>query len=454
MVQNKEKIYSYIIAFAILLIFLDAYQVNGIPINWIGLSLLIVPSIFEFKKLYNDKNLRNILFSILFLSIPDILNIFDSRYINLDYQYLILRYFNLISFALTLIFSYKFFQNSSQALFLNILEKFIIIFSLVTIYIFFAQIFDLYEPYRNRQNTDLFGDSKQSTFWLSQPHRAMGTFREPVFLISFFYPIVLLYLFLKKDVKTLVLFIAGVALGLTRSDYARFFSILLLLFIVFNFLLNKDFLKKMTLLVITILFFSNYGILECNVNPSSNECKNYEEDVEKINNSGKLKVKSNSSNPITDLDDDRLKVVSYFLSNISQLRPVGLSNVNLNYKNYLEEEINNEMYLTNRILPSFLLKRYSTQDFGTGSYSVTKYTPNVQNLFIFYTVGFGYLFPALIFIIFINILYKYGFTRNIIFFFSFILMMFISPIEEFNSFYGLILGFSYKLLLSENNESF
>ena len=61
MVQNKEKIYSYIIAFAILLIFLDAYQVNGIPINWIGLSLLIVPSIFEFKKLYNDKNLRNIL---------------------------------------------------------------------------------------------------------------------------------------------------------------------------------------------------------------------------------------------------------------------------------------------------------------------------------------------------------------------------------------------------------
>jgi len=39
----------------------------------------------------------------------------------------------------------------------------------------------------------------QATFWLSQPHRAMSTFREPVIFVTFFLPLVLIYL--KHDDK-------------------------------------------------------------------------------------------------------------------------------------------------------------------------------------------------------------------------------------------------------------
>ena len=82
------------------------------------------------------------------------------------------------------------------------LKLFCFFYSLIVIYIFVAQIYDFYEPYRNRANTNPFGDSAQSIFWLSQPHRAMGTFREPSFLITFFYPLVLLVIkSFKKNIE-------------------------------------------------------------------------------------------------------------------------------------------------------------------------------------------------------------------------------------------------------------
>ena len=69
------------------------------------------------------------------------------------------------------------------------LRYFIYFFSTLTIYIFISQIFD----FMNHLGTGLIqiyiGEAVQSTFWLSHPHRAMGTFREPVFLVSFFFPI-------------------------------------------------------------------------------------------------------------------------------------------------------------------------------------------------------------------------------------------------------------------------
>ena len=82
MIQNKQKFYLNIIAFSIVLIFLDAYKIFEIPISWIGLSLLIVPALMEFDKLFKEKFLKYSLLTILFLSIPDIFNFVDSKFLN------------------------------------------------------------------------------------------------------------------------------------------------------------------------------------------------------------------------------------------------------------------------------------------------------------------------------------------------------------------------------------
>ena len=42
------------------------------------------------------------------------------------------------------------FENINKEAFINYLEKFLVLISLLTIYIFFSQIFDLYEPIRNQ----------------------------------------------------------------------------------------------------------------------------------------------------------------------------------------------------------------------------------------------------------------------------------------------------------------
>ena len=75
-----------------------------------------------------------------------------------------------------------------------------------------------------------------------------------------------------------------------------------------------------------------------------------------------------------------------------------------------------------------------------------------QNLLIFYTNAFGFIFPAIIFLILLHILNKFKFRIETIFFLMMVVFVFISPIEEVNSFYGLIFGFLYKTLFNKDNE--
>ena len=106
----------------------------------------------------------------------------------------ILRFFNLVSFFLVLLFSLKFFDNSQNTKFINLLQKLILVLSIFAIYLYLAQIYDLPEIIRNRSNTGLLGDSSQTTFWKNEPHRMVGSFREPVLLASTLLPLYFLYL--------------------------------------------------------------------------------------------------------------------------------------------------------------------------------------------------------------------------------------------------------------------
>ena len=445
MTKNKDLIYTYTIFISVSMVFLDAYEIFSIPLTWLGLSLLVPISLYEIKNtLWSKYSMFIYLVAIVFI-IPEAFYIMTEKLLLSDLFYIGLRYYNIFSFIVVLFFCNYFFQQTDLDYFFKLLKKFIYLYSFITIYIFIAQIFDFYEPFRNRPNTTLYEGSLQSIFWLSQPHRAMGTFREPLFLVTFFLPLVLIYLYRERQNTLALSVLAGIALGLTRSDYVRLFVIVIFLYLIINYVIKKEIILSILTLLLSIVLFSSIGVLECNLNPDRIECSEFSEDVEKINNSGKLKIKTNSTNPVTELDSDRLDVINYFLHSLNNVSPRGIGSVNEDYQDYSAKEIGEKMYLTNRTLPKYLLTRYSTQNFGTGNYSLIKYEPNVQNLLVFYTQGFGVMFPVLLYLYLINLLMTKKINLDIGFFSIIILLIFVSPIEEVNSYYAFIIGLSYTL---------
>ena len=424
---DKNNIYVNIIFISIFLIFLDAYEIFSIPISWIGLSFLLIPIVLEGKAIVNNGLIKNICILVILISLPQIFFLFNNEFDSSYSVYIFLRYLNIFSFIFLFFFSLHFFNRKNINLAMHGINRFITFFSGVTIYIFIAQIFDLYEPFRNRANTDI-DEMSQATFWLSQPHRAMSTFREPVIFVTFFLPLVLIYL--KHDDKKnyLIASIAGFALGLSKSDLLRVISVVLILYLLLNYLSTKEIKVSFILLIFSMLISSTLGLLECNLNPDSNECSKYEEDVRKINDSGEIKIKINSTNP-TNLDNDRLSSISFFLNTLPDLNPEGIGMVNIKFNDFMyDEPAESELSIENM--------------------------RNVQNLVIFYTLGFGLVFPAIVFLIYLNLLFSKKRDFNLMFFFIISIFLFISPIEELNAYFGLILGLSSTLFIKDKNEAY
>ena len=148
---NKDTSYLIVIFSSIILIFLDAYEIFSIPISWIGMSLLLALSLIEYRNLFtkNTKDILIIAFLIVF--IPQIIYIVFYEPTSSDLIYISLRIFNLISFFAVLFFAIYFLENEKLDLYFKYTKYLIYFFSIVTIYIFIAQIFDLYEPLRNSQ---------------------------------------------------------------------------------------------------------------------------------------------------------------------------------------------------------------------------------------------------------------------------------------------------------------
>jgi hypothetical protein len=449
MIKNKNQMLMNFIVLGIFLVFLDSYELINIPMSWIGQGLLMVIALTGFKKFKYLLSGKVLKYLAILLVVPQIYFIFNSMQSGENLLYTFLRYFNIASFIVVLAFSinYSYENKVNSEILLKKLRWFCIFYSIITIYIFGAQIFDLFEPLRNRANTNLYGDSAQSIFWLSQPHRAMGTFREPSFLVTFFYPLVLLIIKSLKKTNVFFCILTGVALGLTRSDYARFFTIIVLILFLYSFYVDKKINFNFMLLMLSILFFSTFGVLECNLNPDSIECSEYKNDVENINRSGKLKIKSNTASSVVEIGTERLSVINYFYESLGSLKPNGLNNISQNFQTFESNDIANEMYLTNRTVPEYLLNHYSTKNFGTGNYSVLKYELNVQNIIVFYTQGFGAVFVAILFILLIDFVTNHKFSNDLPYFIIILLFFTISPIEELNAYYGLIIGLSYGLLI-------
>ena len=424
---DKNNIYVNIIFISIFLIFLDAYEVFSVPISWIGLSLLLIPALLEGKAISNSGNIKIIyIFSIL-ISIPQIVFLVNNE-INSSYNlYIFLRYLNIFSFIFLFYFSLYFFNTKNINLAMLGINRFIIFFSVITIYIFVAQIFDLYEPFRNRANTDI-AEMTQATFWLSQPHRAMSTFREPVIFVTFFFPLVLIYLKYNNNKNYLIAVMSGFALGLSKSDLLRVIGLLIVFYLLLNYLSTKEIKISFVFLILSMFTSSTLGLLECNLNPNSIECSKFDEDVKKINDSGEIKIKINSSNPVI-LDNDRLSSIRFFLDTLPNLNPEGIGIVNIKFNDYMDERLQESQLSTENMR-------------------------NVQNLIIFYTLGFGFVFPVTVFLLYLNLLFSKVRDFDLLFFFILSIFLFISPIEELNAYFGLILGLSFILFTKNKNESY
>ena len=438
--MNKQvnfKIQALILS--LFIISLDAYSLFNIPLQWIGLSFLSLFLLINLKFIKTRFNSILYLFGAL-LFLPILFEIISDNSLlsNLSYQ---LRIFNFVTFLIAFYTSITFFENINKESFINYLEKFLVLISLVAIYIFFSQIFDLYEPLRNRSNTSFRGSfSIQTTFWPYEPHRAMSTFREPVLFISYMIPLSFILFFEKKKLKFNTIIIISLALGLSRSDLLRIYIFLGLVLYIIIGLYKKSFEVRKALPLILILLFSLISIKECALSPNNQECKD-------LNVATDVRVISfENIDSVTEIDTDRSNTLDYLTSGNIDFVGEGFNSILKNFQNYVTEEINKEMYLTNRVLPEFLNSRYQAQNFGTGDYPTVFYPRNTQSLFVNLLAAFG-IFPLIIISLLLYVLvFKRRNTRVVEFIFltSF---FFIIPIEEFNALTGLILGYAYTIFI-------
>ena len=419
---------------------LDAYSFFDVPFSWIGLSGIFLIAIFsDYKILLNSK----LYLIILILLMPTFFNNISTA---TDLNF-ILRFFNLVSFFVVLLFSLKFFDNSQNTKFINLLQKLILVLSIFAIYSYLAQIYDLPEIIRNRSNTGLLGDSSQTTFWKNEPHRMVGSFREPVLLASTLLPLYFLYLFSTRKLHLITVILSTIVIGLTRSDLVRIYCFITLFVLLVFYIKTKE-LNKAIFPVCLVLLFSLTGIRECDLNPDSSDCIT----SDTISTEVETLVFSDLEKTFK-IGDDRNSVLDYAIYSFRNLVPKGVTKVNADFSSYLSQDISNEMYLTNRTLPEFLLTRYEAKNFGTGNYSLLRYYPNVQNLFINASLSLGAAFISFMFLVILHLFTSL--EKNVSFYLFFLLALFflVTPVEEFNAFTALVLGAGFNMIISKKEIS-
>ena len=446
--QKLKVINKYCFYLGFLLIFLEAYQIFSIPLSWIGLSLIFLYS-FNFKNIFTTNPLLKVLLiGFIILIIIDLSFIARNPQL-LNIQYFVLRIFNIISFVVLFIL----FKNNDVIQDLQLdtkITNFIIIFSVLSIYIYFAQIFDLFEPLRNRSNTSVYSNSLQTTFWPEASHRALGTFREPSYLVSYFLPLIYLRIKSLNKLSFTTLILCSTIIGLAKSDFSLVFCAFLLLIEIIELITRKKIDYQIIIFSIIVISFSQINIVECNLNPDSKDCLNYFEEKEEanifnddivFNDSNNNFIEENSS--LIDFDNERFAIYRFVLDSFDNIDHKGVLYANIVFQEYSSKLTQIEMYLTNRTQPNYLLDNFPTQNFGTGRYSLIRYPINLQNKLVFYYVSYGPLVLVTIILLLLNLIKNYNNNFQFKYFIVIILFLILSPIEELNSYFGFILGYAF-----------
>ena len=450
---KKNKIVEHSLFLAIFLIYLDSYQIFQIPFSWIGSSILLLIAFFLY---FNEKISFSLAIFIIYLiaTIPTLVNIFYSEY---DIRYLVLRIFSFSSFTFIL---YVLVKTSESKLILKSLKKVYYSVFIISIYTYFAQIFNLYEPQRNRPGTGILGFDVQTNFWIYSSHRMVGTFREPIFLVSILFPAFLVLHYNQKN-SNIFYIISGVLFGLTKSE-------LVLIFIIGTFVLDLI-LKETTIknLYFVSIFFIAFSVslIECELSPKNFECPQQESNQNQIINSGQDAadeipdkndsninisniIPENNLNNIEFQDRERSDILEFTYNYLPENIGFGFQNTNRIYTESLATPVLNEQYLVNRTQPKYLRSKYLSKSLGTGRYFLTYENVNLQNNFIFNLFSIGMSYAVFLFLVLI-----YCFNKSLEFGLKIAIILFVislSSMEDLLPIFGLYLGLMFTMDRDEN----
>ena len=387
-----EKIIEILFFLSLTLVFLDSYEFMEFPLTWLGNFLIVGICIFIFIKERMRTNLL-LLLVIFTTMLPTIFNLFTFDFISSELIYTITRVASYLGFIITFFVISK--SQFKNIIFKNLTNVFYLVIAL-SIYTYFAQLFNFYEPYRNRPGTGILGFDIQTNFWITDSHRMMGTFREPVFLVSILFPSFLVIHY-KSINTTFFYFLSAVLFGLTKSELSL---ILLLAFLFVEIILTKK--LNLKVLIFAIVFFLGFfiPINECDISPQNYECPQ-NNDIETTNDSYDEDLENQLTSPkdFEFQNRERLDSVEFFTDFLSENTGYGFQSTNQIYTSYLAKEVNNEMYLTNRTLPEYLNVRYLSGSFGTGRYFLTYENINLQNNFMFNLFSIGMIYLIILFCI-------------------------------------------------------
>tara|TARA_B100001564_G_scaffold72152_1_gene57317 strand:+ start:1290 stop:2621 length:1332 start_codon:yes stop_codon:yes gene_type:complete len=429
-----EKLIEILFFVSFSLIFLDSYQLFFIPITWMGSSILIVTILLIYLK-ENIKINKLFLLILTICLIPTTFNILANNNFEKDFFYTSLRLFSFISFAFTI---YILPKSSYKEISIKILKSVFLIALAVSFYAFFAQLFNFYEPLRNRPGTGVLGFDTQTNFWLSGSHRMSGTFREPVFMVSLLFPCFLVIHYKALNSKFFYLF-SGLLFGLAKSELALIF--ILIFFITEILLKNFNHKVMIFLLAFTTCFF--LSINECDISPSNIECPQYESSNTTQSIDETLDNQASSPNTFEFNNKERLETVSFTLEFLNMNTGLGFDSTNEIYTDYLSQDISNEMYLINRTLPKYLNIRYLSKSFGTGRYFLTYEDINIQNNFLFNLFSIGMFYLVILFLAFIYLL-KTNFSTGLKIIFIMICIS-LAAYEDLLPIFGLYLGLMFTM---------
>ena len=221
--SNFEKTLKSLLSVSFLLIIFDSYEIFEIPLSWLGSFLLT----FIVFKLYRKEEIKinQLMFVCVLLGLlPTLIALSNSFHSEDEIIYILLRIFSFVSFAFI---SFVIAKSKYKKVVLESLKSIFYIVIICSLYLYIAQIFNLYEPFRNRPGTGVLGFDQQNNFWISGSHRMVGTFREPVFLVSVLFPIFLVIHF--KNVNSIKFYVgAALLFGLTKSELALVLVVLLI----------------------------------------------------------------------------------------------------------------------------------------------------------------------------------------------------------------------------------
>ena len=436
-----DSMLELLYTFPLLLLFLDSYQIFSVPLTWVGNGLLFM--IFLFISIKKKIKLNQITLILVLTSlVPTFINTVNNDF---DLNYLILRIFSFTAFVYILNVTLNL---DNQKGILKVLNKVYLAVLIFSLYSFLSQIFNFYEPYRNRPGTGILGFDVQSNFWISSSHRMVGTFREPIFLVSLLFP-AFLVLHYKIGGRTYFYLLSGLIFGLTKSELAL---LLVILFITIDIFINK--IDKKVLYFFIVFFVTFFvPIKECDISPSNFECPKY--DFDEVQDTSSVLESNFETEEVSDLrnvneiisvqfeDRERSDILSFTNQFLKYGTGFGFQNTNSIYTEYLSKEVVREGYLVNRTSPKYLNIQYLTQSFGTGRYFLLYEDINLQSNFLFNFFSIGPIYGIALFLLILGILFndfKNGLKVLLV-----LISISLASVEDLLPVFGLYLGLMFKM---------